>query len=56
MNISDYIVYLWLIPVTLQIVVPLAMLAGWGVSWLVALFKPEFKADINSSPLWAGQR
>ena len=54
MNISDYIVYLWLIPITLQIVVPLAMLAGWGVGRLVSLFKPEFKANINPSPLCAG--
>jgi len=54
MNISDCIVYLWLIPVSFQIVAPLAMLAGWGVGRLVSLFRRAFKADFNPSPLCAG--
>ena len=31
MHFSDYLVYLWLIPITLQILVPLAILCGWTI-------------------------
>ena len=28
-NISDFIVYVWLVPVATQIILPLAVLASW---------------------------
>lgn len=39
--LSDVIVALWLIPVLIQIILPLSMLAGWGALKLVrrALFR-----------------
>jgi hypothetical protein len=36
--ISDNIVYIWLVPVVLQIVLPLAMLAVWSIKKVIALF------------------
>ncbi len=39
MMISDYIVYLWMFPVVLQILLPLVILCGWMVTKpLVLLF------------------
>ena len=39
MKISDYIVYLWMFPVVLQILLPLVILCGWMVTKpLVLLF------------------
>ncbi len=53
MKISDYLVYLWILPVVLQIILPLVILCGWLVIKLPALLfgfkkpttyrgKPEF--------------
>ncbi|SHH39417.1 hypothetical protein SAMN02745124_00421 [Desulfofustis glycolicus DSM 9705] len=33
---TDFIVWLWLLPVTLFIILPLAMLAVWSVSRLIS--------------------
>ncbi len=37
MEISNYIVYLWLFPVVLQIILPLVTLCGWMVMKLPAI-------------------
>ena len=37
MHFSDYLVYLWLIPITLQILLPLVILCGWTIIKLPSL-------------------
>jgi len=37
MNISGYIVYLWMFPVIFQILLPMIILLGWMVNKLPAL-------------------
>jgi len=48
MHFSDYIVYLWMIPVASQILVPLVILCGWTVSKLPALLSGS-KASMGSA-------
>lgn len=50
MNISDYLVYLWMLPVVLQIILPFVILCGWLVMKLPALlfgFKKPTKYKIE---------
>lgn len=37
MNFGDHIVYIWLLPVALQIFLPLVIFCGWAVLKLSAL-------------------
>jgi hypothetical protein len=37
MNIGNYAVYFWLLPVAFQIILPLVMLCGWAIFRLGAL-------------------
>ena len=53
MHISDYLVYLWLIPVSLQIIVPLAILCGWTVLKLPLLFVSSKSSMSNTEPDFA---
>ena len=51
MNISDYIVYLWLLPVAVQIVLPLAILCGWSICRLFSRMLLSGKAAIEPTPV-----
>ena len=42
--VNDNIVYIWLIPVVLQIIFPLVMLAAWSIKKLVSLF--SFRREV----------
>lgn len=55
MKISDYIVYLWMFPVVLQVLLPLVLLGGWMVTKpLVLMFgSREPKASYESDPAYA---
>jgi len=49
-NISDYIVYVWLLPVVAQIVLPLCILAAWLIMKPFALiFRKEQTTVSNIS-------
>jgi len=49
-NISDYIVYVWLLPVVAQIILPLGILAAWLVMKpFVLIFRKEATTVSNIS-------
>ena len=51
-NITEYIVYIWLIPVVLTIVIPLAMAAVWAPVKIVrALISAARNRSPRSAPL-----
>jgi len=51
-NISDYIVYIWLIPVVLAIIIPLAMAAVWvPVKIIRSLVSVARSRSSRSAPL-----
>lgn len=53
MNASDYIAYLWLIPVVLQIILPIIILCGWSLTKLPALLFGDSRPELNVSPITA---
>ena len=53
MNISDFIVYLWLFPVVLQILLPLAVLCGWTVIKLPVLLIGNKRPAHKAAPIFA---
>lgn len=44
MILGDVIVYFWLLPLTLEILLPLAILCGWAVIKLLSFFFGANKA------------
>ncbi len=59
---TDFIVWLWLLPVTLFIVLPLAMLAAWSVGRLLGGLRVDRRSmasahrQIADSPIASGIR
>jgi hypothetical protein len=49
-HISDLIVYFWLLPVVLQIILPLTMFAVWQVSKLFNLSFAKRETSANGVP------
>ena len=54
MNISEYIVYLWLLPVAVQIVLPLVILCGWAVYRVFSRIVVSDKLAAEPTPVAAG--
>lgn len=52
LNISDYIVYIWLIPVVLTTIIPLAMAAVWVPVMIIRSFVSAARSrSSRSAPL-----
>ena len=53
MNLTDYVVFFWLLPVVLCIIFPLLILCGWAVVKLPSLLFGRKKPRIDTEPLFA---
>ena len=53
MNLADYVVFFWLLPVVLLIILPLLTLCGWGVAKLPKLLFGNTKPEIKTKPVFA---
>lgn len=53
MNLTDYVVFFWLLPVVLCIILPLLILCGWFVVKLPSLLFGIKKPRIDKEPIFA---
>ncbi|MBT8360742.1 MAG: hypothetical protein HKP41_03440 [Desulfobacterales bacterium] len=53
MNLTDYVVFFWLLPVVLCIICPLLILCGYAVVKLPSLLFGGRKPRIDTEPLFA---
>lgn len=53
MDVSNFAFYVWLLPVVLQIVLPLTLFLGWAVIKMPMLVLGKSKSEIHAEPALA---
>ena len=53
MDVGDFAFYVWLLPVVLQIVLPLTLFLGWVVIKMPMLVLGKAKSEIHAEPALA---